>query len=95
MFKYRDDPLDLLTSSACETAEGDDRAALGLAGVAVRAGARSAVATFRQVHDIVAAELLPHFYRQLQDRSVSRCSALRSAFGPIPATDIQGIGRRS
>ena len=79
LFKYRDDPLELLTLSACETAEGDDRAALGLAGVAVRAGARSAVATFWQVHDTVAAELLTYFYRQLQDQSVSRAVALQRA----------------
>ena len=79
LFKYRDDPLELLTLSACETAEGDDRAALGLAGVAVRAGARSAVATFWQVHDSVAAELLTSFYRELQDRSVSRAVALQRA----------------
>ncbi|MEO8626657.1 MAG: CHAT domain-containing protein [Betaproteobacteria bacterium] len=79
LFKYREDPLELLTLSACETAEGDDRAALGMAGVAVRAGARSAVATFWQVHDAVAADLLTHFYRQLQDPSVTRAVALQRA----------------
>src|SRR5262249_30376150 len=51
LLKYRDEPLELLTLSACDTAAGDDRAALGLAGIAVRAGARSAVATLWQVHD--------------------------------------------
>lgn len=79
LFKYRDDPLELLTLSACDTAAGDDRAALGLAGAAVRAGARSAVATFWQVHDVVAAELITHFYRELQDPSVSRAVALQRA----------------
>ncbi|MBD3561693.1 CHAT domain-containing protein, partial [Planktothrix sp. FACHB-1355] len=39
-----DTPIELLVFSACETAAGDDRAALGLAGVAMRAGARSTVA---------------------------------------------------
>ncbi|MGK7957716.1 MAG: CHAT domain-containing protein, partial [Crocosphaera sp.] len=34
-------PIELLILSACETASGDSRAALGLAGFAVRAGARS------------------------------------------------------
>ena len=79
LFKYRDDPLELLTLSACETAAGDDRAALGLAGVAVRAGARSAVATLWQVHDVVAADLVTQFYRELQDQSVSRAVALQRA----------------
>jgi CHAT domain-containing protein len=32
--------LDLLVLSACQTAQGDDRAALGLAGMAVRSGAK-------------------------------------------------------
>ena len=34
-------PIELLIFSACETASGDSRAALGLAGFAVRAGATS------------------------------------------------------
>ncbi len=79
LFKYRDKPLELLTLSACETAAGDDRAALGLAGVAVRAGARSAMATLWQVHDVVAAELVTRFYSELRDQSVSRAVALQRA----------------
>jgi len=43
--QLRDKPVELLTLSACQTAAGDDRAALGLAGVAIKAGARSALAT--------------------------------------------------
>ena len=79
VFKYRDEPLDLLALSACETAEGDDRAALGLAGVAVKAGARSALATLWNVNDQAAAELIAEFYRQLRDPSVSRAAALQRA----------------
>lgn len=79
LFKYREKPLELLTLSACETAAGNDRAALGLAGVAVRSGARSAVATLWEVHDVVAAELVTQFYRELQDKSVSRAVALQRA----------------
>ena len=79
VLKYRDDPLELLTLSACDTAAGDDRAALGLAGIAIKAGARSAVATLWQVHDEVAAELVATFYTELQDPTVSRAAALRRA----------------
>src|SRR5262249_59702778 len=50
LFKFRDEPLELLTLSACDTAAGDDRAALGLAGIAIKARARSAVATLWQGH---------------------------------------------
>ncbi len=79
LFKYRDNPLELLTLSACDTAEGDDRAALGLAGVAVRAGARSAMATLWTIHDKVTAELVTQFYRELQNPSTSRAVALQRA----------------
>jgi CHAT domain-containing protein len=79
MFKFREEPLDLLTLSACDTAAGDDRAALGLAGVAVKAGARSALATLWEVNDRVSADLVTAFYRGLKDPDVSRAAALRQA----------------
>jgi len=79
LFKFRDDPLELLTLSACDTAEGDDRAALGLAGVAIKAGARSAVATLWAINDVAAAGLVADFYRGLQDPSISRAAALQRA----------------
>ncbi|MGH7343584.1 MAG: CHAT domain-containing protein [Candidatus Rokuibacteriota bacterium] len=79
VFKFRDDPLELLTLSACDTAAGDERAALGLAGVAIKAGARSALATLWQVNDEASAELVVDFYRELQDPSISRAAALQRA----------------
>jgi len=79
LFRFRDEPLDLLTLSACETAAGDDRAALGLAGVAVRAGARSALATLWHVNDPASFELIVEFYRQLRQPEVSRARALQAA----------------
>jgi CHAT domain-containing protein len=79
LFKFRDEPLELLTLSACDTAEGDDRAALGLAGVAVKAGARSAVATLWSVNDEASAELVADFYRELKRPDVSRAAALQRA----------------
>lgn len=79
MFRYRDDPLELLTLSACETAEGDERAALGLAGIAVKAGARSALATLWSISDDATATLIEEFYQQLKDPSVSRAAALQRA----------------
>ena len=64
-FRYREQPLELLTLSACETAAGDDRAALGLAGVAIKAGARSALATLWSVNDEATTVLISEFYRHL------------------------------
>jgi CHAT domain-containing protein len=72
-------PLELLTLSACESAAGDDRAALGLAGVALRAGARSAVATLWSVNDQATAEFVVAFYRQLNVPEQSRAQALQYA----------------
>jgi len=77
--KYRDQPLELLTLSACETAAGDDRAALGLAGVAIKAGARSALGTLWPVNDQAASMLVIDFYRSLQDPETSRAKALQQA----------------
>ncbi len=77
--RYREDPLELLTLSACETALGDDRAALGLAGIAIKAGARSAVATLWRVADKAAATLVAEFYGALQESGVSRAQALQRA----------------
>jgi CHAT domain-containing protein len=79
LLRFRDEPLELLMLSACETAAGDDRAALGLAGIAIKAGARSAVATLWFINDQASAELVSEFYRQLRDPSVSRAAALQRA----------------
>ncbi|OGP96897.1 MAG: hypothetical protein A2157_02490 [Deltaproteobacteria bacterium RBG_16_47_11] len=79
LFKFREPPLELLTLSACETAAGDDRAALGLAGIAIKAGARSALATLWYINDQVSSELVAEFYRQLKDPTISRAIALKRA----------------
>lgn len=78
-FQFRDDPLELLTLSACQTAAGDDRAALGLAGIAIKAGARSALASLWFINDESSTILVSEFYRQLQATKVSRAVALQRA----------------
>ena len=70
--------IELLVLSACKTAEGDKRAALGLAGVAVRAGARSTLATLWSVDDESTTELMSQFYRELKS-GVTKAEALRHA----------------
>jgi CHAT domain-containing protein len=74
-------PIELLVLSACQTAEGDDRAALGLAGFAVRSGARSTLATLWAVNDESTGLFIAEFYRQLsrEDIKVSKAMALRQA----------------
>ncbi len=77
--RFRDQPLELLSLSACQTAAGDDRAALGLAGIAIKAGARSALATLWFVSDEASSTLVIEFYRQLKDPALSKAQALRQA----------------
>ncbi len=77
--RFRDDPLDLLTLSACQTAAGDERAALGLAGITVKAGARSALASLWPIHDEATSLLMSEFYRQLHAPGVSKALALQRA----------------
>jgi CHAT domain-containing protein/Tfp pilus assembly protein PilF len=75
--RFRDNPVELLTLSACQTAAGDDRAALGLAAIAIKAGARSALATLWLINDQAASDLVAEFYRQL--KSSSKAQALQKA----------------
>jgi CHAT domain-containing protein len=79
LLRFRDHPLELLTLSACESAAGDDRAALGLAGVAVKAGAKSALATLWHINDLASSILVGEFYNQLRDSSLTRAKALQRA----------------
>lgn len=72
-------PIELLTLSACETALGDEASVLGLAGVAVQSGARSAVATLWRVNDEATARLFEVFYDELARPERSRASALQAA----------------
>ncbi|MBD2205466.1 CHAT domain-containing protein [Calothrix sp. FACHB-1219] len=72
-------PVELLVLSACQTAAGDNRAALGLAGTAVRAGARSTIASLWQIDDQSTAFFVGAFYKQLKEGKVTKAQALRNA----------------
>ncbi len=69
--------INLLILSACETAIGDQRAALGLAGMAVRSGAKSTMATLWSVNDEATAKFMGEFYRQFVTQKVSKAEAIR------------------
>jgi CHAT domain-containing protein len=72
-------PIELLVLSACQTAAGDNRAALGLAGVAVRSGARSTLATLWSVDDRSTSSFMVEFYQGLAQSQVTKVQALRDA----------------
>lgn len=71
--------IELLALTACQTAVGNDRSALGLAGVAVQAGAKSALASLWFINDATTAELAKQFYTGLQDPGLNKAEALRAA----------------
>lgn len=70
--------IDLLTLSACETATGNDRAALGLAGIALKAGVNSALASLWKVDDVATPAVILEFYRQWHT-GITKARALQQA----------------
>ncbi|MEL6578119.1 MAG: CHAT domain-containing protein [Cyanobacteria bacterium J06621_12] len=75
----QENAIELLVLSACETATGDSRAALGLAGMAVRAGAKSTLATLWSVNDRATSELMRDFYQELSEKHLPKAEAVRQA----------------
>ena len=73
--------IELLILSACETAKGDDRATLGLAGMAVKAGAKTTLATLWTVYDESTALTMKYFYENITQPQAKRnkAQALRQA----------------
>jgi len=77
--KFAKQPVELLTLSACQTAEGDDRAPLGLSGIALKAKVRSVLGTLWPVSDQAASVLMTDFYKALSAPNTSKAQALRLA----------------
>ncbi|HAC63318.1 MAG TPA: hypothetical protein DCF68_07185, partial [Cyanothece sp. UBA12306] len=77
--RQQNSSIELLILSACQTATGDKRAVLGLAGVAVRSGARSTLATLWSVQDQSTSALMSQFYKILSKSRISKAQALRQA----------------
>src|ERR671932_68045 len=71
--------IELLVLSACQTAKGDDRATLGLAGLAVRSGARSTLSTLWKADDEATTKLMVRFYNQLRKPGMKMARALHTA----------------
>lgn len=71
--------IDLLVLSACQTATGDNRATLGLAGVAIRARAKSTIASLWSVSDEATQDLMINLYNNLADKTLSKGESLKLA----------------
>jgi len=74
-----DKAIELLILSACQTATGDDRAALGLAGIAVRSGARSTLASLWYISDEATSVLMGKLYESLSQQNMTKAEAVRQA----------------
>jgi CHAT domain-containing protein len=74
-----DQAINLLVLSACQTAAGDDRATLGLAGVAVRAGASSTIASLWSVSDEATRILMSNLYQKLVSNNLDKAESLQTA----------------
>ncbi len=91
--RRRNAPLELLTLSACETAGETERSAFGLAGLAIKAGAKSAVASLWSVDDAATARLMDRFYGALlsrEDSRVPKARALQLAQQSLIADPVYG-----
>ncbi|VXD14937.1 conserved hypothetical protein [Planktothrix serta PCC 8927] len=71
--------IKLMVLSACQTATGDRRASLGLAGVAIQAGAETVVASLWKVSDRSTALLMRLFYQNLRKPNMTKAEALHQA----------------
>ncbi|MDY7012574.1 MAG: CHAT domain-containing protein [Cyanobacteriota bacterium] len=72
-------PIELLVFSACETALGDRRAVLGMAGVAIKSGAEGTIGTLQDVKQDSTNELMIQFYNNLANKKLSKAESLRLA----------------
>lgn len=88
-----DEPIDLLVLSACETARDDPRAALGLAGVAVQSGVRSALASLWTIADATTVDLMDTFYTELERGNATKAESLRAAQIELIASERFGHPR--
>ncbi len=71
--------LDLLVLSACQTAEGDDRAPLGLSGVALKAKASNALGALWPINDEATVKIMLQFYDGFINQGLTKAKALQRA----------------
>jgi CHAT domain-containing protein len=75
--EFRKNPIELLSLSACETAEGDERSPLGISGAAMKARAKSVLGTLWPVDDVAARRTMEQFYQGLLGARLTKAEALR------------------
>jgi CHAT domain-containing protein len=63
----------------CQTAAGDNRATLGLAGMAIRARTKSTIASLRLVDDEYTRLLMNNFYQNLIVKKLGKAESFKLA----------------
>jgi CHAT domain-containing protein len=86
-------PLDLIVLSACRTALGDRDSELGFAGLALQAGARSAIGTLWYVDDVATSAFFVQYYRYLE-RGMPKAEALQATRLAMASGAIRLQGER-
>jgi CHAT domain-containing protein len=76
---FQDNPIELLGLSACQTAEGNDRAPLGISGAAIKARAKSVLGTLWPISDDAAQSVMKKFYTEIAHNAQTKTEALRQA----------------
>lgn len=76
--KFNEPTVELLVLSACQTALGNREAELGFGGLAVKTGAKTALASLWDVDDYATFGLMTEFYHQLKQAPI-KSEALRKA----------------
>jgi CHAT domain-containing protein len=76
---FKQHPIDLITLSACQTAEGDDRSPLGISGIAIKSKVHSALGSLWSVSDEATAKLMSTFYQTLKIPGMGKAKALQQA----------------
>ena len=82
------EPVNLISLTACQTAVGDERAALGLAGVTIQAGASSALASLWSISDEFTPEVVKDFYTNIKNENMSKAKALQEAQKTLIAKQV-------
>lgn len=76
--RLREKSIELLTLSACETAEGNDRLLLGFSGMAIRSNVLSALGSLWSINDEGTMAFMKAFYNGL-NKAEAKAQALREA----------------
>jgi CHAT domain-containing protein len=77
-FSPNNRPIELLILSACQTAIGDDRNTLGMAGLTVQAGVKSTLASLWLIDDAATQELVTQF-ASAWDKGTNKAQSLQQA----------------